>query len=348
MATENVPNVGKPQFSPPEVQLPPRTSVRNSKPRSALVYPGTSPSAVILSGVIVLLLAGLGGWAYLRYDDQSLKPSSELPGLHQVGDSDRTAQGATIAPESGLSARDVSARLDDVSGKLDRLQSQVDHLPKPNPQPDLEPLNRKLSVVDDLNRKLSVVDDLNRKLSVVDDLSKKLDSLTTRINSLSERTDQYGGKFAALMAHLDGVHKQVAGLRNEMVAAKDAEKAAGKVDTSVARASAEPSREAGQTKSSHLAPGVELFERRQYKEASEFFNNLVKTKPDDARVWYYAALARGLATQDWKGEAERLVIEGIEREKAGKLEKSLIDSAFAGLTPETGKDWLAYFRHRAG
>jgi hypothetical protein len=268
--------------------------------------------------------------------------------LHQVGDSDRTAQGATIAPESGLSARDVTARLDDVSGKLDRLQSQVDHLPKPNPQPDLEPLNRKLSVVDDLNRKLSVVDDLNRKLSVVDDLSKKLDSLTTRINSLSERTDQYGGKFAALMAHLDGVHKQVAGLRNEMVAAKDAEKAAGKVDTSVARASAEPSREAGQTKSSHLAPGVELFERRQYKEASEFFNNLVKTKPDDARVWYYAALARGLATQDWKGEAERLVIEGIEREKAGKLEKSLIDSAFAGLTPETGKDWLAYFRRRAG
>jgi TolA-binding protein len=346
MATENEPNIGAPQFSPPEVQLPPRTSVRNSKTRPAMVHPGPSLSTAILSGVIVLLLAGLGAWAYLRYADQSLKPSSERPELHQVGDSDRNAAGATIAPEPGLSARDVTARLDDVSSKLDRLQSQVDHLPKPDPQPDLEPLNRKLSVVDDLSK----------KLSVVDDLSTKLDSLTTRINSLSEKTDQYGGKFAALMTHLDGVHKQVAGLRREMsavrgrlmVAAKDAEKPAGKVDTSVARASAEPSREAGQAKSPELGLGVELFQRRQYKEATEFFNNLVKTKPDDARVWYYAALARGLATQDWKGETERLAIEGIEREKAGKLEKSLIDSAFDGLTPETGKEWLAYFRRRAG
>ena len=64
-------------------------------------------------------------------------------------------------------------------------------------------------------------------------------------------------------------------------------------------------------------------------------------------VWYYAALSRGLATRDWKGETERLVTQGIEREKAGKPDKAKIDAAFEDLTPETGKDWLAFYRRRA-
>ena len=52
--------------------------------------------------------------------------------------------------------------------------------------------------------------------------------------------------------------------------------------------------------------------------------------------------------QGWKGETERLVTQGVDREKAGKPSKSQIDAAFADLTPETGKDWLAFYRRRAG
>ena len=48
-----------------------------------------------------------------------------------------------------------------------------------------------------------------------------------------------------------------------------------------------------------------------------------------------------------RGEAEKLVTEGVKREKAGKPEKSEIDSAFSDLTTETGKDWLAFYRRRA-
>jgi hypothetical protein len=60
------------------------------------------------------------------------------------------------------------------------------------------------------------------------------------------------------------------------------------------------------------------------------------------------SLSRGLATRDWKGETERLVTQGVDREKAGKPDKPQIDAAFADLTAETGKDWLAYYRRRAG
>ncbi len=97
-----------------------------------------------------------------------------------------------------------------------------------------------------------------------------------------------------------------------------------------------------------LRAGVELFHEKSYDQASEVCAGLIKTQPDDARVWYYAVLSRGLATRDWKGETEWLVTQGVAREKAGKPDKPRIDAAFADLTPETGHDWLAFYRRRAG
>ncbi|AMV35846.1 hypothetical protein [Planctomyces sp. SH-PL62] len=35
---------------------------------------------------------------------------------------------------------------------------------------------------------------------------------------------------------------------------------------------------------------------------------------------------------------------GAEREKAGTPARPRIDAALEGLTKETGKDWIAYFR----
>ncbi len=68
---------------------------------------------------------------------------------------------------------------------------------------------------------------------------------------------------------------------------------------------------------------------------------------DDARVWYYAALSYGLGSNDWSRITQSMVEEGLSREKAGKPPKSTIDSALAGLTKETGKDWLDFYRRRA-
>ena len=89
------------------------------------------------------------------------------------------------------------------------------------------------------------------------------------------------------------------------------------------------------------------FRDKQYQQAYDVFRKLLQSQPDDARVWYYAALSYGLATRDWGRVTEVMAEEGVAREKAGKPPKDKIDSAFAGLTKETGKEWLDFYRHRA-
>jgi hypothetical protein len=57
---------------------------------------------------------------------------------------------------------------------------------------------------------------------------------------------------------------------------------------------------------------------------------------------------KGLATSQWRGEVEELVNKGVEREQAGTPGTAAIDAAFAGLSKTTGKDWLSFYRQRAG
>src|SRR5262249_41508582 len=108
-----------------------------------------------------------------------------------------------------------------------------------------------------------------------------------------------------------------------------------------------PSGNTGQSVEPAFESGVSLFQEKRYGEAYAVFRKLLQSQPDDARLWYSAALAYGLSTEDWGPMTQTMVEEGVAREKAGKPAKSEIDSAFAGLTKETGKDWLAFYRRRA-
>ena len=89
------------------------------------------------------------------------------------------------------------------------------------------------------------------------------------------------------------------------------------------------------------------FRRARYREAYDVFQKLEQSHPDDARVWYYAALSYGLSSNDWGKTTQSMVEQGVTREKSGQPQKSVIDSAFTGLTKETGKDWLDFYRQRA-
>jgi hypothetical protein len=84
------------------------------------------------------------------------------------------------------------------------------------------------------------------------------------------------------------------------------------------------------------APGVAAFTQGQYARAADTFRSLAKQNPD-ARAWYYAALATGLATNRWSGEVEEVVGKRVERERAGTPANAEIDATFAGLTPATGR-----------
>jgi hypothetical protein len=222
--------------------------------------------------------------------------------------------------------------VDGLADKLDQLQSKVDAIPKPSPPPDIEPLRS--------------------KLSSVDALSRKVDALGERLDFLPKKIDKDSKEITDLTAKIEEAQKTMASLRSELTAKSDSSISRG--NQTASRVAMKPT-EAGAIASGHednvavealLTPGEKQFEKRQYKEASEEFNNLTQLKPEDARVWYYAALARGFATGDWKGQTERLVMRGVEREKAGTPPKPEIDETFKGLTHETGKEWLSFYRGR--
>ena len=94
---------------------------------------------------------------------------------------------------------------------------------------------------------------------------------------------------------------------------------------------------------------MSLFREKRYADAYADFRRLLQSEPDDARLWYFAALSYGLSTGNWDRMTLTMVEEGIAREKAAKPPKPEIDAALAGLTTQTGKDWLDFYRStRAG
>jgi TolA-binding protein len=283
--------------------------------RQAESPPRTGLATIPIFGALAFLLGGAGAWTYLNYLAPYLdrqQPESRQP----------------VAQEPGPGQANLLARVDDLSGKLDQLRSRVDSLPKASPAPDIEPLKA--------------------KVSTVDELSRKVQTLEERLNDLPKRIDQEGNQIATLTARVDEVRNRMDNLRDEAGSANRNTSGTREAMKPVAETIDELAQAAGEPAGTSFGTGAELFRQKKYKEANDFFSNLVKAEPEDARAWYYAALARGFATGDWKGETERLVNRGVEREKAGTPPKSEIDSTFAGLTTETGKDWLAFFRRRAG
>jgi TolA-binding protein len=264
-------------------------------------------------------MGGAGAWAYVDYLGPMLARNRAQKSPPDVQNSESNSTESKVS--------DSVARLNDLSGKLDELQSRVDRLPKAISAQDLEPLKE--------------------RLALVDDVSKKVDALGLRVNSLPEKVDQDSRKITTLTAELEGMRNEVASLRNNIHTSASAEKPSDEGEEPRTAILSEPPREIPPPVRL-LQAGVDYFQKKNYAKASEIFAGLSKARPDDARVWYYAALSRGLATRDWKGQTERLVTQGVDREKAGKPSKSQIDAAFADLTPETGKDWLAFYRRRAG
>ena len=86
--------------------------------------------------------------------------------------------------------------------------------------------------------------------------------------------------------------------------------------------------------------GAALFREGKYPAVREVFLILVRNYQDDARLWYFAALANGLTSGDWAGESDGLVRRGIACEQRGMPKCPDIDAQFSTLTKEQGKDWL--------
>ena len=167
--------------------------------------------------------------------------------------------------------------------------------------------------------------------------------VTQSLTPLDGRVKELDGSAAKLADTLRGLRAEVAGLRGKLETLDRTTRAL------ASRATPAPEtgrREEKPTREPNLAQGIELFQKGKYKDALSVFNKLELSTPDDARVWYFAALSLGLLTSEWGGGTAELVLRGIERERAGTPDSAAIDFAFKDLTVTTGKAWLEEYRKR--
>ena len=167
--------------------------------------------------------------------------------------------------------------------------------------------------------------------------------------SLPGEVRQIDDRVKNVSATLKNVHEEMAALRarTEKPPAPVSAPVAHDADRAVTLAAAEDASTPADEVRTQLQAGIKLFRRNRFTEALGVFNRLELTNPDDARVWYYAALSLGFATNQWTGGTLQLVEKGIERERAGTPSTSTIDAAFSDLAPALGREWLGEYRRRA-
>jgi len=188
-------------------------------------------------------------------------------------------------------------------------------------------------------------------LAAADWITSEFEAISKVLDPLPEKIAQDERKINELDAKLEELRKESKTFGARPEASRNVE---GSPNAASGRSTAQPTgnpsprSDVGGLVDSTLERGESLFREGRYQEAYKAFQNLLQSHSDDARICYYAALSYGFSTGEWRGQTEHLVQQGIVLEKAGKPQKSQIDSAFAGLTKETGKDWLAFYRQRAG
>jgi len=297
----------------PEHQAGPVAEIHEVEPAG-----GTGLGTILTSAVLALLFGGAGAWAYQNYVAPRL--AKQEPEARQP-----------VAQEPGADQSKLLARVEDLSRGLDQLKSRVESLPKAGPTADMEPLKAKVAAVDDLSKRIQGVEE---KLI---DLPKRIEQEGNQITTLTARLEEVTNR---MEGPGKGTGKEAGAENPNQGGTREAMKPVTDTINQLAKS-------AEDTANSSFGAGAELFKQKKYKEAKDFFDTLDKVDQEDARIWYYAALSRGFATGDWKGETEKLANRGVEREKAGTPPKAEIDSTFSDLTREAGKDWLDFFRRRA-
>jgi hypothetical protein len=222
--------------------------------------------------------------------------------------SDTTGADSSAGPEQADSpTRLLSDQVAKISDRVDALNRRIDDLPRPTPPPDLS--------------------DLQVRVAELTEAAEGFRPIREAIRRVEGRMDDLGRKVGSLG---DAIH----------AAPAPTEGGTGRHEDLRPTPEKPVSEEA-------LAQAAELFQKRNYKDALAIFSKLEQTNPEDARVWYYAALAHGFSTKQWTEDGTGALVEkGIAREQAGTPPSAVIDETFKHLTSDTGKDWLAAYRKR--
>jgi hypothetical protein len=167
----------------------------------------------------------------------------------------------------------------------------------------------------------------------IDDLveeSQKLSPLPATFESLRQRIDALDKGLNALRTDVAAVPKQLDASLNALKGAMVSPSAPIQVSP------ADTARDLG----------ARLFRDGKYPAAREVFLILLQNDPNDARLWYFAALANGLTSGNWTGDTEAMVRRGVACEQKGMPKRSDIDAQFSTLAKDKVKDWLEEWRNR--
>ncbi|HVA46007.1 MAG TPA: tetratricopeptide repeat protein [Pirellulales bacterium] len=299
---------------------------------------------LLITGTVALVCGAAGAWGYLIFFDPAKSAVQDQgAGKKDAGDeidgnegggtkgggnisSEGKSRSEEGSSEGGVSASDIPGfnsaadaqafekELEHLAHRIDLLGSRIDRITQPQQEPP--------ALLHTLQMQMT---DLERAIDPVANLPSKLRQLEQRFSSLKE-------DFKTLKDQVSGEDVPTV---TKVAPAEGGFSAPGRyVD-------ADPANEAT------LKLAIARFREGHYAQARELLHRLQYERPNDARVWYYAALANGLASGKWDGETKRLVDRGIERERAGTPLPSVIDGSLAGLTREMGQDWLATQRRQA-
>src|SRR5262249_4763867 len=149
-------------------------------------------------------------------------------------------------------------------------------IPKPTPPPDLSDLQVQVA-------------DLAKSAQEIPPLRQTVRDVEGRLLEISQSVRKLGDQFESFRARNDTIRttsaRNALGLPTERAADLDVKPSPDKLASPV-----------------ELGAGAILFQKRQYREALAAFTKLEKSAPNDARVWYYAALAHGFAANDWSSD----------------------------------------------
>jgi len=307
-----------PQFEPspspdqPD-QIPPAASPPPARPVETPVAARPAATSLISNALLMIVGAAIAAGAYaLARGYAPPQPPGETAGSIPSAD--------MVKPDD---FKKLTDRVDKMAAATDPNQKQVAD------RPDLT------AQVKSLN------DRLNDVIQTVSQLPAQFDSINQKLTTVSKIEDSNPAP------KVIGITKQVeVDELNRGLDALRAEVAAIQRSSQGSTGSAKPDNPIGDAPA--LEQAISLYKAKKYPEARGAFMKLQETAPNDARVWYFSALSNGFASNEWRGDTERMVNTGLDNEKAGQPQSAVIDSAVASLTTATGKDWLAGYRKRIG
>ena len=331
---------------------------------------GGSVSVVNLAitAALALIFGLLGAWAYsaflggssgsggaqARAEDEGGGSSKDAEsegsgdrGESMAGETSQDLQAGAYGPgsmgDSDAMTRQQSGRIDQLAEQVARLREEVGSRPDPASGSQLEQMASKLSEVSER------LDAIEGDAQGVEALAQQLQQRSDRLDEMSDLLDQVESRLTTIS---DRVEAEARGGGVGVGVGSDREAGpvsdAGPDGSTTLRRVLRPGAGEGDEDESALEQGIRQFRSDQFSAARDTFVELLEQEPDDARVWYFAALARGKASGDWKGETERLVLQGVELERDGSPPREAIDAAFSGLTDRQGGEWLRFYRRRAG